>query len=144
MTRPELNESYPLSPQDVTQYQADGHVLLRTVCRPDEIAVYRPFIGAAVSRYSRETRPMEERDTYGKAFLQITNLWTQDEQVRSFVFARRFARIAAQLMGVSGVRLYHDQAFIQGGRRRAHAVAPGPTLLAPGYQPYGYALDALD
>jgi ectoine hydroxylase-related dioxygenase (phytanoyl-CoA dioxygenase family) len=31
--------------------------------------------------------------------------------VRAFVFARRFAKIAADLMGVPAVRLYHDQAL---------------------------------
>ena len=41
------------------------------------------------------------------------NLWTHDERVRAFVFARRFARAAAELMGVAGVRLYHDQALFK-------------------------------
>ena len=39
---------------------------------------------------------MDQRDTYGKAFLQTMNLWESDEDVRKFVFARRFARIAAE------------------------------------------------
>jgi ectoine hydroxylase-related dioxygenase (phytanoyl-CoA dioxygenase family) len=56
---------------------------------------------------------MEERDTYGKAFLQIMNLWVRDEAVKRYVLARRFAKIAAELMGVSGVRLYHDQALFK-------------------------------
>ena len=54
---------------------------------------------------------MEERDTYGKAFLQIMNLWQLDEQVRTFSLAKRFAKIAADLLGVPNVRLYHDQAL---------------------------------
>ena len=33
--------------------------------------------------------------------------------MRAFVVARRFARAAAELMGVSGVRLYHDQALFK-------------------------------
>ena len=41
------------------------------------------------------------------------NLWTKDERVQAFVFARRFARAAAELMGVDGVRLYHDQALFK-------------------------------
>ncbi len=41
------------------------------------------------------------------------NLWTKDTSVRKFVLARRFARIAAELMGVKGVRLYHDQALFK-------------------------------
>ena len=41
------------------------------------------------------------------------NLWTHDEGVRAFVFARRFAKVAADLMGVEAVRLYHDQALFK-------------------------------
>jgi len=39
--------------------------------------------------------------------------------VKRFVFAKRFAKLAADLMGVPGVRLYHDQALFKepGGKR---------------------------
>ena len=60
-----------------------------------------------------ETRPIEERDTYGQAFLQTGNLWREDPIVEQFVFSRRFAATAAELLGVEGVRLYHDQALIK-------------------------------
>jgi ectoine hydroxylase-related dioxygenase (phytanoyl-CoA dioxygenase family) len=97
--------------------------LLRSVASRAEIAAFLPVIRAAVERFSTETRPLEERDTYGKAFLQIMNLWARDEAVRRFVCARRFARIAADLMGVKGVRIYHDQALYKepgGGRTPWH------------------------
>jgi ectoine hydroxylase-related dioxygenase (phytanoyl-CoA dioxygenase family) len=55
--------------------------------------------------------PMEERDTYNRAFLQVTNLWQHDDLVRRLVFSPRLARAAAELLGVDGVRLYHDQAL---------------------------------
>lgn len=58
--------------------------MLRAVCTPDEIATYRPVIEAATSEHSPETRPIEARDTYSKAFLQVTNLWVH-EGVRRFV-----------------------------------------------------------
>ncbi|MFN4147475.1 MAG: phytanoyl-CoA dioxygenase family protein, partial [Runella sp.] len=45
------------------------------------------------------------------AFLKIMNLWREDEDVKTFVFSKRLAQIAADLMGVEGVRLYHDQAL---------------------------------
>ena len=54
---------------------------------------------------------MEQRTTYGKAFLQIMNLWTNHQRIREFVFGKRLARIAAELIGATGVRLYHDQAL---------------------------------
>src|SRR5690606_20894713 len=41
------------------------------------------------------------------------NLWRTDEEVKRFVFATRFAKIAADLLGVANVRLYHDQALFK-------------------------------
>ncbi|HMQ46813.1 MAG TPA: phytanoyl-CoA dioxygenase family protein [Saprospiraceae bacterium] len=41
------------------------------------------------------------------------NLWTHSEAIRQLVFSQRLARIAAELMGVEGVRLYHDQALFK-------------------------------
>jgi ectoine hydroxylase-related dioxygenase (phytanoyl-CoA dioxygenase family) len=108
---PALDSDYPLAPDQITRYRRDGHILLREVASPAEAAAHEPFLTAAVDRFNTETRPLAERDTYGKAFLQVMNLWERDEAVRPFVMARRFARIAADLMGVSGVRIYHDQAL---------------------------------
>lgn len=112
---PALDSDYPLTEAQIEQYRRDGHILLRGVCSPEEIAVYRPLLTAAVEEFKASAPPLEERDTYGKAFLQIMNLWVEHERVRPYVLARRFARIAAQLMGVKGIRLYHDQALYKEG-----------------------------
>jgi len=50
---------------------------------------------------------------YGRMFTQVTNVWKKDDRVREFIFSKRLAKIAADLMGVKGVRLYHDQALIK-------------------------------
>ena len=68
--------------------------------------------------------PMEERSTYDKAFLQVMNLWQHSAQVAEFVMGKRLARIAAELLQVRGVRLYHDQSLYKesgGGITPAHA-----------------------
>jgi ectoine hydroxylase-related dioxygenase (phytanoyl-CoA dioxygenase family) len=39
------------------------------------------------------------------------NIWQKDDVVREFVFSKCLARIAAELLGVRGVRMYHDQAL---------------------------------
>lgn len=108
---PALDESYLISQQESDAYRRDGHILLRNVVSPDEVEVYREVIANATFQHNKETRKIEERDTYGKAFLQIMNLWEVDADVRKFVLAKRFAKIAADLMGVENVRLYHDQAL---------------------------------
>ena len=112
-TLPVLATEYSLAAEQRESYQRDGHVLLRDVAARDEIAPYRRVIVAAAQRYNTETRGIEERDTYGKAFLQIMNLWAKDEAVKRFTLAHRFAHIAAQLMGVEKVRIYHDQALFK-------------------------------
>ncbi len=108
---PALDAPYALGESERAAYARDGHVLLRRLASEAEVAPYRDAIAGAVKRHSTETRPIAERDTYGKAFLQVMNLWRHDEAVRRFVMARCFARVAAELMGVRGVRLYHDQAL---------------------------------
>ncbi len=108
---PDLSSDYVLDAAQIDSYRANGHTLLRGVCSPDEIAVYRDILNNATYSNNTQTRPLEERDTYGKAFLQIGNLWQLDEAASRFTLARRFAKIAADLMGVDAVRLYHDQAL---------------------------------
>ena len=108
---PDLSSDYELGVDECVAYQRDGHVLLRGAASRDEVSAYRSVITSAVAQHNSEDRPMAERDTYGKAFLQTMNLWLVDEGVKGDTLARRFARIAAELMGVDRVRLYHDQAL---------------------------------
>lgn len=110
---PALVSDYKLSPEQIQQFRTNGHILLKSVCSAEEVAFYRTAIRDAAMRHNRETRPIEERDTYGKAFLQVMNLWRVDEAVKAYVFSRRFAGIAAQLLGAEGIRLYHDQALFK-------------------------------
>jgi ectoine hydroxylase-related dioxygenase (phytanoyl-CoA dioxygenase family) len=113
LSLPELASDYALSAEQLNSFREQGYILLRGVASLEEIAAYRPLLNRAVERFNTETRALEERDTYGKAFLQIVNLWERDEEVRRFSLARRFAKIAADLMGVDGVRIYHDQALFK-------------------------------
>lgn len=109
----QLNETIPLTERQTHNFRSDGHALIRGVLKGDELAFYRKAIADAAARYNTEKRSIQERDTYGKAFLQIMNLWEVDEIVKKFTLAKRFARLAADLLGVSNVRLYHDQALFK-------------------------------
>jgi ectoine hydroxylase-related dioxygenase (phytanoyl-CoA dioxygenase family) len=95
------------------QLGKDGHVLIRNVADANAVADYARSIRDAVHRLSKEHRSLSERSTYDKAFLQVTNLWRHDSGVKHFVFEKKFAQIAADLLGVEKVRLYHDQALFK-------------------------------
>ena len=108
-----LQGSFALVGEDVDAFRRDGHVIVRGLARADEVEHYRPALLEAGEQVRHDRRPLEERDTYGKAFIQMFNLWRQNELAKAFVFSRRFACAAEELMGVSGVRLYHDQALFK-------------------------------
>lgn len=110
---PALDDGYALTDGQMEDYRKNGHIMLRGVLSGDEVKAYRPVIGDVVRRYNNQTKPLHERDTYGKAFIQIGNLWKKSAALERFTLARRFAKIAAGLMGVDGVRLYHDQALFK-------------------------------
>ena len=56
---------------------------------------------------------MESRDTYGKAFIQVFNLWLKSDEARAVSRSRRLAGIATALLGTAGVRMWHDQALFK-------------------------------
>lgn len=121
---PSLDAPYPLSDAQIDSFNRDGFIRLRGVLDPLALGTVGQAITEATIRLNTETRPIEERETYSKAFLQVMNLWRHDEHARAFVFSRTLARIAAELLGVDGVRLYHDQALYKepgGGITPAHA-----------------------
>jgi ectoine hydroxylase-related dioxygenase (phytanoyl-CoA dioxygenase family) len=107
----ELNEPYDLSPDSIKFYREKGYVKLKNVLSRELLEYYGDVITEWVFKLNKLTKPMEERTTYEKAFLQVMNLWRENESIKEFVFSKRLARIAAQLMEVDGVRLYHDQAL---------------------------------
>ena len=108
-----LDETYPLADAHVRRFRRDGHVFLPQLLPTESLAPFRDAIAATANAHATETRALHERDTYGKAFLQIFNLWTLNETVRRFVLAPRFAAVAARLLGVPALRLYHDQALFK-------------------------------
>ncbi|HRI81048.1 MAG TPA: phytanoyl-CoA dioxygenase family protein [Opitutaceae bacterium] len=110
-TRPDIDSPHPLTADQIAQFRRDGYIKLKDVLSADVIARYGPVITAEVHRLNTMHLPIEQRDTYSKAFLQVMNIWTKNETVKEFCFGKKLTRLAAALLGVSGVRMYHDQAL---------------------------------
>lgn len=102
---------YELMQEQIDFYDKNRFVKLKDVLNEETLGFFSDRISRVVSRLNSEERPLDERSTYGKAFLQIFNLWREDEAVRELVFSPRLARIASDLMQTRGARLYHDQAL---------------------------------
>lgn len=102
---------------DPQGFERNGHMHVRGIASREKIAAFRDVIRALVQEHSGQTQG--RIDDYSKLFTQVTNVWRMSEAAREIVFSRRFAEVAAQLLGASSVRLYHDQALFKppGGDR---------------------------
>lgn len=107
----ELDAPYALSGQSAESFRRDGFVRLSGVLSPGTLETYGEAVDAAVEESRRQQPEWRERSTYQRAFVQVTNLWRNHPRVRDLVFSERLARLAAELLRTSGVRLYHDQAL---------------------------------
>lgn len=110
-----IDAPFALSPQQVSFFEKNRFIKLKQVLDTDAIHFFNEVISSKVSQTKTVMASMEERDTYGKAFLQVFNLWREDDRIKSLVFSKRLAKIATDLMQVKGVRLYHDQALFKEG-----------------------------
>jgi len=120
----DLDTRYTLTAEQIARFRRDGFIKLKSVLKPETLAHFGAEITRLTIELNTEQRPIEERSTYDKAFLQVMNLWEQSPLVGRFVMGRRLGRIAAGLLEVDGVRLYHDQSLYKepgGGITPAHA-----------------------
>ena len=110
-----LSEPYALTQEQIDYYQQNRYIKLKQVLNEESLLYFNQVITDRVNQMNKVSTALHERTTYGKAFLQLFNLWREDELVRELVFSKRLAKLAADLMETDGVRIYHDQALFKEG-----------------------------
>jgi ectoine hydroxylase-related dioxygenase (phytanoyl-CoA dioxygenase family) len=108
-----LETPYPLTQAQITFYEHHRFIKLKQVLNAETIAFFNEVISEQVAVMNQEQSALEERSTYGKAFLQLFNLWRENALIKELVFSKRLGQLASELMQVNGVRLYHDQALFK-------------------------------
>lgn len=107
-----LDDPYPLLPDQIEQYRREGFIHLPEVFDAATLAEFEPTLTELTLAHDPDRgKRLKEKDLYGQAFIQVGNLWEMHARARAFSFSKRLARIAAELMGTRGVRMYHDQAL---------------------------------
>ena len=136
----ELETLSPPGAEQVDAYRRDGFVRIADVLSDTLLAEYRELctrlvrgLDEAALRqqflrdYNKQQREQivellrqpaaagtdASSETYARAFTQTTNLWRYCAAMERLVRAPRLAQIAAELLGASGVRVYHDQALFK-------------------------------
>ena len=108
-----LNQPYQLTEEQIDFYRKNRFIKLKNVLDDEALAHFNQVISKKVDELNSGSTPLAERDTYGKAFLQLFNLWRTVPEIKKLVFSQRIGQIAADLMQVEGVRIYHDQALFK-------------------------------
>jgi hypothetical protein len=97
---------YKLSDEQIAAYRRDGHIVIRGAKPREDVENTLCEIEHLIDKLGGMYGP-EELEALN--LCKLNNIWKLDKEIRKFVLSKRLAGIAAQLMGVEGVRLYHDQ-----------------------------------
>lgn len=72
----DLDTPYSLAAAQIAQFRRDGFIKLKHVLSPETLAHFGAEITRLTIELNTEQRPLEERSTYDRAFLQVMNLWS--------------------------------------------------------------------
>lgn len=113
------NNPYVVPEDKIKFYRENGFVVLKNVLNGFPLSHAKKIIRSAVLlRKESDKRTLAEKTPYEQSFLQCGFLCWDYPAIKDYVFGKRFAGIANQLMQSNGVRLWHDQALFKEGKGR--------------------------
>jgi len=114
-----------LTAEQIQSYQTNGFIVIEDFLSPEELEYWRNAVTKAVEeragikipgkdiRIGDDDGINEDASYFGKVFDQLLNLWQTNDAVKELMFDQRIGKMAAQLAGVDGIRIWHDQALIK-------------------------------
>jgi len=114
-----------LTKEQIESYRSSGFIVIENLLSEEELEHWRKTVTIAVKERAGIKIPgkeikigeadgiNEDADYFGKVFDQLLNLWQTDEGVKKLMLDERLGNMAAQLAGVDGIRIWHDQALIK-------------------------------
>ena len=111
-----------LSNDQIDSYRVNGFIVIHDFLTPEELEVWRVAVDEAVAARGRtklaerqgDERWQEGDSYYDRVFVQRTNLWMDNGKVRKLMLDPRIGKMACDLAGVEGMRIWHDQALNKG------------------------------
>jgi ectoine hydroxylase-related dioxygenase (phytanoyl-CoA dioxygenase family) len=116
---------HQLTEKQIESYRSSGFIVIENFLSEEELEHWRKTVTMAVKerggikipgkeiRMGEADGINEDADYFNKVFDQLLNLWQTDEGVKKIMLDERLGQIAAQLAGVDGIRIWHDQALIK-------------------------------
>lgn len=95
-----LAEPYDVPQEAVAAFNRDGYIKLKNVLDPQALTIARRRVTSLLLRTLGEDHDL--------SFRSDEMMWLHDDLLRRFTLSPRIAKIAADLLRVKGIRLYHD------------------------------------
>ncbi|MDC0279061.1 phytanoyl-CoA dioxygenase family protein [bacterium] len=100
--RRELDQAFELSTEQIESFRNHSFIKLKDVLSPGLLTLMRQELASLLNAAG---------DHLGSRFGSLEMMWPENEMIRALVFSKRLARMAAELLGVDKIRLYHDNAL---------------------------------
>ena len=114
-----------LTKEQIEFYQINGFIVIEDFLSAEELTQWREAVTEAVKDRNGLKMPGKEakmgmddginKDAayFSKVFDQLLNLWQTNDKVKDIMLDERIGKMAAQLSGADGIRIWHDQALFK-------------------------------
>ncbi len=106
-----------LTGEQVRAYRKNGFLAVEGFLSPRELAAWRRVTDAAVRERLQSrgglTNQEDGEDYYAQVFTQCIRLADTHAAMKKLIYSPQIGKMAAKLAGVSGLRVWHDQALIK-------------------------------
>jgi ectoine hydroxylase-related dioxygenase (phytanoyl-CoA dioxygenase family) len=104
----------PLTEEHVRFFREQGYVVVPDALSAEELSRIRAAVDDASERRFDSQHDGTGRDPrYDAVFHQKCNLWQVHEGIREYTLSPKIAEMARTLLGVDGVRVFHDQTLVK-------------------------------
>ena len=108
--------NHRLTSEQIASYRENGFLIIEDFLNESELETWRSAVDEAVSLRDRNRLPEGSYHLARKVtaddeavFRQRINLWMDHVGVRALMLDGRLGKMAADLEGVDGIRIWHDQ-----------------------------------
>jgi phytanoyl-CoA hydroxylase len=114
-----------LSGSQIDFYKENGYVVIEDFLNAEELEIWRSAVTEAIAQRNGQKMPgkdikigdddgiNKDADYYNNVFDQLLNLWQTNDKVKALMLDERIGKMAAELSGADGIRIWHDQALIK-------------------------------
>lgn len=111
--------------EQIDFYRKNGFILIDNFLDAGELENWRESVELALQERKGQKMPgksvkvgeedgiNKEADYFKNVFDQLLNLWQTNDRVSQLMLDERIGKMAAELSGADGIRIWHDQALIK-------------------------------